>query len=101
MCISIYIYTYEYNIFMYIYIHILLFFHSQYFAKEKLQTLEFHFFPLKCVCGEARLASELELGGFVGSVGFVPTDSKGLCSVGRAGVMYFICLVISCYCYVM
>lgn len=24
-----------------------------------------------------RLASELELGGFVGSIGFVPTDSKG------------------------
>ena len=26
---------------------------------------------------DMRLASELELGGFVGSIGFVPTDSKG------------------------
>jgi len=31
-----------------------------------------------------RLASELELGGFVGSIGFVPTDSKGFPGSNRA-----------------
>ena len=31
-----------------------------------------------------RLACELQLGGFVGSIGFVPTDSKGFRGTNRA-----------------
>ena len=76
----IYIYIYMY---IYICVCVISFFKNIFKTLHKTSCRLSHFFSV------ARLASELELGGFVGSVGFVPTDSKGW--LGRNGVIYNIC----------
>ena len=87
----LYVYTilYKYYVYIYMYIYIYTYVCVISFFKNIFKTLHKTSCRLSHFFSVARLASELELGGFVGSVGFVPTDSKGW--LGRNGVIYVIC----------
>ena len=72
VCIYNYIYIY-----MCVCVCVISFLNNTFKTLHKTSCRLSHFFS-----AVARLASELELGGFVGSVGFVPTDSKGWLGYG-------------------